>query len=101
MTRLLLLLLLTACRGPGTFVEIERDAATGAITGLEFDRSWQGGPVDAEVTVSPDGTITFRWVSDVNLDAAVLHDYQITQRFEQSLRAIEAAAALATKGATP
>jgi hypothetical protein len=70
--KLLALLALSGCASPQTVIEIQRDPATGVVTG-RIDRSWLGG--ECVVTghyKSTDGTVVeFMWASDVDLSAAL------------------------------
>lgn len=72
MKKLLALLALSGCASPQTVIEIQRDPATGVVTG-RIDRSWLGG--ECVVTghyKSTDGTVVeFMWASDVDLSAAL------------------------------
>jgi len=95
MKTLVLLFTLVGCVSPGTEIEIERDPTTGAIA-AHLERGWLAGPVDitADYT-APDGTkISFRWLADVNLDAAArarTRDQEILQK------ALELAATLGAR----
>ncbi len=72
MARSVILLLLVGCANPQTVIEVQRDPATGVVTG-SLSRSWLGG--ECVVTGSytaPDGTVVeFLWASDVDLSAAL------------------------------
>lgn len=93
MKKLLALLALSGCASPETVIEIQRDPATGVVTG-RIDRSWLGG--ECVVTGSyrsPDGTVVeFMWASDVDLSAALQDRADARDKLREAVEAAMKAA---------
>ena len=93
MKKLLALLALSGCASPETVIEIQRDPATGVVTG-RIDRSWLGGECVVTGTYkAPDGTLVeFTWASDVDLSAVVQDRADARAKIQEAAQALADAA---------